>query len=95
MTFISGLICPRDHQKAAFNGGLLLTAGPLTQVNSVLKKPMKILDLSNLTVIGGSPLMPGPREPGLYCMSNRLEMTIKMISLLQFENSKKSIFFRL
>ena len=28
---------------------------------------MKIWDLSKLTVIGGLPLMPGPREPGLYC----------------------------
>ena len=68
MTFISGLICPRDHQKAAVNGGLLLTAGPLTQVNSVLKKPMKVWDLINLTVIGGSPLMPRPGEPELWCI---------------------------
>ena len=67
MTFISGLKWPRDHQKPAVNGGLPLTAGPLTQVNLVLIKPMKIRDLSNLTVTGGSPLMPGPREPGLYC----------------------------
>ena len=63
MIFISGLICPRDIQKPAVNGGL---PGLLTQVNLVLKKPMKIWDLSNLTAIGGSPLMPGPRETGLY-----------------------------
>ena len=68
MTFISGLICPRDHQKPAVNGGLPLKAAPLTQVNLALKKPMKIWDLSILTIIGGSPLMPGPKEPGLYCM---------------------------
>ena len=67
MTFISGLICPRDHQNPAVNGGLPLTAGPLTQVNLVLKKPMKICDVSNLTVIGGSPQMSGLREPELYC----------------------------
>ena len=30
---------------------------------------MKIWDLGKLTGIGGSPLMPGPREPGLYCIS--------------------------
>ena len=69
MTFISGLMSHRDHENKAVNDGLPLTAGPLTQVDLVLKKPMKIWDLSNLTVIGGSPLMPGPREPGLYCIT--------------------------
>ena len=42
---------PRDHENKAVNGGLPLTAGPLIQVDLVLKKPMKIWDLSNLTVI--------------------------------------------
>ena len=66
MTFISGLIRPRDHEKPAVIGGLPLTAGPLTQVDLVLKKPIKIWDQSKATVFGGLPLMPGPREPGLY-----------------------------
>ena len=64
LTFILGLISPRDHEKPAVNGGLPLTVGPLIQVNLVLKKPMKIWELSKLTVIGGSPVTPGPREPG-------------------------------
>ena len=69
MTFISGLMSPRDHENKAVNGGLPLTAEPLLKVDLVLKKPIKIWDQSKLTVIGGSPLMPGPREPGLHCTS--------------------------
>ena len=54
---------PRDHENKAVNGGLPLTAGPLTQVDLVLIKPMNIWDPSKLTVIGRLPKMPGPREP--------------------------------
>ena len=49
-------------------GGLSLTAGPLSQDYLALQKPIKIWDLSKQTVIGGLLLMPGPREPELYCM---------------------------
>ena len=38
MTFISGLVSPRDHENKAVNGGLPLTEGPLTQVDLVLEK---------------------------------------------------------
>ena len=58
---------PRDHVNEAVNGGLPSTSEPLMQGYLVLKKPMKSWKLSKLTVIGGSPLMPGLREPGLYC----------------------------
>ena len=54
----------------AVDGGLPLTAGPLSQDHSALQKPIKFWDLSKQTVIGGLPLMPGPREPGLYCIND-------------------------